>query len=280
MAITSAPYNYAGLFHALRATGTARPVPRGLPPLFAPPGTASTPWLFWFLGGGAPRGAPLPPRTLDRALRPRPESRDVEHRARWRVPDLVLAPAPALRRCELEGGGPVATVCLWPRPRLAALSRAQRGTRSPHPLAVVALGGAAARGAGHTPGVGPAHGSGGRPCPEPGLIGPPPPLRARHHSRPAAAPAVWPLAGAVHGDLNRPRPWGGPDRRVPGRAGAPGRGAEYRHLWGYRLRQDHAGRAAAPGPTPRPGHRGPPSSTSRGTFSRPCSRLRGPWVAG
>jgi hypothetical protein len=51
MAITAVPDDYAGLFHALRATSTARPVPRGLPPLFAPPGTASTPWLFWCLGG-------------------------------------------------------------------------------------------------------------------------------------------------------------------------------------------------------------------------------------
>jgi len=52
MAITASPDDYAGLFHALRATSTARPVPRGLPPLLAPPGTAATPWLFWFLGGG------------------------------------------------------------------------------------------------------------------------------------------------------------------------------------------------------------------------------------
>jgi hypothetical protein len=51
MAITAAPSDYAALFHALRATGTARPVPRGLPPLLAPPGTAPTPWLLWFLGG-------------------------------------------------------------------------------------------------------------------------------------------------------------------------------------------------------------------------------------
>ncbi len=29
MAIASAPHDYAGLFHALRATGTATPVPRG-----------------------------------------------------------------------------------------------------------------------------------------------------------------------------------------------------------------------------------------------------------
>ena len=53
MAITSAPSDYAALFHALRATGTARPVPRSLPPLFAPPGTAPNPWLFWFLGAGS-----------------------------------------------------------------------------------------------------------------------------------------------------------------------------------------------------------------------------------
>src|SRR5262249_49751029 len=52
MAIISAPSDYAGLFHALRATSTARPVPRGLPRLFAPPGMAPHPWLFWFLGGG------------------------------------------------------------------------------------------------------------------------------------------------------------------------------------------------------------------------------------
>ena len=52
MAITAAPDDYAGLFHALRATGTARPVPRGRPPLASPPGTAPNPWLLWFLGGG------------------------------------------------------------------------------------------------------------------------------------------------------------------------------------------------------------------------------------
>ena len=52
MAITAAPSDYAGLFHALRATGAAKPVPRGLPPLLAPPGTAPNPWLFWCLGGG------------------------------------------------------------------------------------------------------------------------------------------------------------------------------------------------------------------------------------
>jgi len=51
MAITSNPYDYAGLFHALRATGAAKPVPRGLPPLLSPPGTALNPWLLWFLGG-------------------------------------------------------------------------------------------------------------------------------------------------------------------------------------------------------------------------------------
>src|SRR5712691_11449486 len=51
MAITSAPSDYAGLFHALRATGVAKPVPRGRPPLASPPGTAPNPWLFWFLGG-------------------------------------------------------------------------------------------------------------------------------------------------------------------------------------------------------------------------------------
>ena len=51
MAITLAPDDYAGLFHALRATSTARPVPRGLPPLLAPPGTAPNPWLLWFVGG-------------------------------------------------------------------------------------------------------------------------------------------------------------------------------------------------------------------------------------
>jgi type IV secretory pathway TraG/TraD family ATPase VirD4 len=51
MAITAAPFDYAGLFHALRATGAAKPVPRGLPPLLSPPGTAPNPWLLWFLGG-------------------------------------------------------------------------------------------------------------------------------------------------------------------------------------------------------------------------------------
>jgi hypothetical protein len=51
MAISAAPDDYAGLFHALRATSMARPVPRSRPPLCAPPGTAATPWLFWYLGG-------------------------------------------------------------------------------------------------------------------------------------------------------------------------------------------------------------------------------------
>src|SRR5713101_3727773 len=51
MVITAAPDDYAGLFHALRATSTARPVPRGRPPLASPPGMAPNPWLLWFLGG-------------------------------------------------------------------------------------------------------------------------------------------------------------------------------------------------------------------------------------
>ena len=51
MAITAAPNDYAGLFHALRAMGTARPVPRGRPLLVSPPGTAPNPWLLSFLGG-------------------------------------------------------------------------------------------------------------------------------------------------------------------------------------------------------------------------------------
>src|SRR5574341_691758 len=95
--------------------------PRSLAAGF-PIGDGPNLWLFWCLGG-APRGVPLPPRTLDRASRPRLASRAVEHRARWRVPDLGRAPAPALRRGELEGGGPVAPVGLWPRPRRVALYR-------------------------------------------------------------------------------------------------------------------------------------------------------------
>ena len=50
MAITAAPFDYAGLFRVLRATSTIQPVSRGLPRLFALPGMAATPWLFSCLG--------------------------------------------------------------------------------------------------------------------------------------------------------------------------------------------------------------------------------------
>jgi hypothetical protein len=50
MPITAAPFDDAGFFRALRATSTIRPVPRGLPLLFALPGMAATPWLFSRLG--------------------------------------------------------------------------------------------------------------------------------------------------------------------------------------------------------------------------------------
>ena len=71
MTVTSAPNDYASLFHALRATNTTKAVSRVFPLLFTPPGTVATPWLCWCLGG-----TPLPPRTLDRAPRLRYESRD------------------------------------------------------------------------------------------------------------------------------------------------------------------------------------------------------------
>ncbi len=51
MAIASAPHDYAGLFHALRATGTARLVPRGIPPLAYPSANSYNPWVVWFIGG-------------------------------------------------------------------------------------------------------------------------------------------------------------------------------------------------------------------------------------
>ncbi len=241
MAITSAPSDYAGLFHALRATGAAKSVPRGLPPLASPPGTAPNPWLLWFIVGIL-LGVLLFPRepwierlghalslgmgsvvlggawrTLRWLLRRRYDA------ASWKA--VGLWP-----QCAFGPSVPLAPVCLWPRPRLAALCPAERGAPPPAVRPRVARGRTRAWGAGHAPGARPPHSRGERPRRWPGAPAPHAPPSARHHGRPAAAAPVWPLAGAVHGELDRPRPWGGPGRRVPGRAGAPGRSAEYRHL--------------------------------------------------
>ena len=155
MAITSAPSDYAGLFHALRATGTARPVPRGLPPLFAPPGTAPNPWLFWCLGGGL-LGVLLSLREpwierLGHALSL--GMWGVVLGGAWRTLRWLLRRRSHAASC--GGRGARVPVRLWPGPRRAALCPAERGAPAPAVLPLVARGRTRARGAGHAPGARP-----------------------------------------------------------------------------------------------------------------------------
>src|SRR5262249_20956021 len=109
------------------------------------------PLAFLIPPWGAPRGAPLPPRTPDRAPRPRLESRDMERGPRRRVADAALAPAPALPCRQRGGRGARVPVRLWPWPRWAALCHGERGAPAPVALPVVARGCVSAQRAGHAP---------------------------------------------------------------------------------------------------------------------------------